>query len=444
MKVLGFEGGVHPPERKDATERFPIGALPAPELLTVPLSQHIGAAATPAVEKGESVKKGQVIGDAAGFVSANVHSPVSGKVTKLTTCLHPLGMKVGAVEIENDGKEEWADGADAARADIDGLSPDDIKKIIQEAGIVGMGGATFPTHVKLSPPQTKPIDSCILNGAECEPYLTADHRLMLEEPERVVKGFLWILRALGEVRGYIAVEANKREAYEKMRSAAREIAPEVTCVLMPVKYPQGAEKQLIKSLLDRDVPPQTERGLPMDVGCVVQNVGTAAAVYDAVERNIPSVERVTTVTGDAVSKPANLRVKVGTGVSEILSSRGADGYGKLIMGGPMMGIAVPTAELPVNKGTSGILALREGAAVEELPCIRCGRCVEACPMNLVPSYYGVLGKAGMLEEMERWHVVDCIECGSCAYVCPSKIHLVHYAKLGKHSAAARARARAAK
>jgi len=440
MKILGFKGGVHPPEKKKATEKLPIGTLPAPEVLVVPLSQHIGAPAKAVVEKGESVKKGQLLGDAAGFVSARIHSPVSGKVKGLTSCLHPLGMKVEAVEIENDGREEWVEGANAERPDVGTLSPDDIRKIIQEAGIVGMGGATFPTHVKLSPPQTKPIDSCILNGAECEPHLTADHRLMLEEPERVVKGFVWMLRALGKVRGYIAIEANKRDAFEKVSAAAKEFAPEVTCVLMPVKYPQGAEKQLIKSLLDRDVPPQTERGLPMDLGCVVQNAATAAAVCDAVERNVPVIERVATVTGDAVSRPANLRVRVGTSVSAVLDARGADGYRRLIMGGPMMGIAVPTAELPVNKGTSGILALRDGDAPEELPCIRCGRCVEACPMELIPSRYGLLGKAGLLEEMEDWHVADCVECGSCAYVCPSKIRLVHYAKLGKWSAAARAKA----
>jgi len=449
MNVRTFPGGAHPPENKSLSENLPIEAFPAPEELLVPFSQHIGAPAVPTVKPGDDVLVGQLVGQAGGFVSCNVHSPVSGKVKRIVKVRHPLGHKVDAALIANDGNYKKAEGVGEERANWLGVSAKEIIDAVQEAGIAGMGGAAFPTHVKLAPPPSKPIDTVILNAAECEPYLTCDCRLLLERTADVVEGLKLILRALtpentppNKLKGIVAVEANKKEAYGKV-SALLAGKTNLSVVLMPVKYPQGAEKQLIKTVLGRDVPPLSQGGLPMDVGVVVQNVGTAIAVYEAVRYRKPLYERVLTVTGDGVEKPGNLLVRIGTPVEKILHARGLKpSTRRVISGGPMMGIAVSDLSLPVAKGTSGIVALTSAEHWDVLPCISCGACVRHCPMRLIPSKYSTLGEAGRYEETEAWNVVDCIECGVCTYVCPSKRPIVQHVKVGKSVVLPLIRARA--
>jgi electron transport complex protein RnfC len=436
--MAAFPGGTHPPEMKHLSAGLAIEVFPPPEEVIVPLSQHIGAPAKAVVKPGDDVLLGQVIGEQAGFVSAAVHSPVSGKVKRIAKTRHPLGNKVDAVVIANDGQDRKAPGVGEENPKWRELSAKDIIDKVTKAGIVGMGGATFPTHVKLSPPQGKVIDTVIVNGAECEPYLTCDYRLLLERAADVVEGLKILMRALtpdntpvDRVHGIIAVEANKRDAFEKVRSLLAD-KPNMSARVMAVKYPQGAEKQLIKTLLNRDVPPQSERGLPMDVGVVVQNTGTAIAVYEAVRYNKPLYERLVTVTGDAVEKPGNLLVRVGTPIDQILKARGLkDSCRRVINGGPMMGITLSDLSIPVNKGTSGIVALSTKEDWPTLPCISCGACVRNCPMHLIPSKYSTLGDIGRYVEAEAWNVIDCIECGVCTYVCPSKRPIVHHVKVAK-------------
>ena len=320
------------------------------------------------------------------------------------------------------------------------LSPQEIKDRIRDAGICGMGGAGFPTHVKLSPPPEKPIDALVINGAECEPALSADHRLMLEEPEGIMRGVAYLRRALehdGKLpRTIVGLEDNKPDAAEALDRARSAVGVECEVVTLPVRYPQGGEKQLIYALLGREVPPQSERGLPMDVGVVVQNVGTALAVHEAIDKQTPLIERVLTVAGDAVGEPANLRARLGTLLQEILATRSvADDARKLILGGPMMGMAQFTDDFAVMKTMSGVLVERTDergdAATGFGPCIRCGRCVEACPMGLVPSRLSTLCEAGRFADMRGWSMVDCVECGCCAYVCPALRPIVQHVKLGK-------------
>jgi electron transport complex protein RnfC len=325
----------------------------------------------------------------------------------------------------------WADGAQE-RDDFLSLSPDELRAIIRDKGMVGMGGAAFPTHVKLSPPEGKTIDTLIINGAECEPYLTGDFRLMLEQPDKVVGGMRIMAAILRVERVFIAIEANKPEAIETLKKTLGQ-DPNVEVVALGVKYPQGAEKQLIQTLVNRKVP--ASGGLPMDVGVLVQNVGTTVAVYQAVSLGIPLIERVVTVTGEGIKEPKNLRVRIGTPVSVLLEACG--GYagkpGKLVLGGPMMGINQYTTDVPVVKGTSGVLVLSDSQipAEETRPCIRCGTCVSVCPMNLLPNRLGILAMRGLFDEAERCYLLDCIECGSCAFACPSKIPLVHWIRYAK-------------
>lgn len=435
--AFSFKGGVHPPHRKRATQDKPIETLPAPAKVTIPLVQHIGAPARATVKVGDEVTLGQVIGESGGFVSAPVHASVSGKVTALGTCTHPLGRSVPCVEIENDGNDTRTEyqpvGAAWQDADRDALV-----KAVSSAGLVGMGGASFPTHVKLSPPPEKPIDTLILNGAECEPYLTADHRVMLERTDAVVEGARILLKILGAEKCFIGVELNKPDAIKAMQDAvSRANEPKIGVAKLRVKYPQGGEKQLINAVTGREVP---SGGLPMDCGCVVQNVGTAVAVRDAVVDGVPLYERVVTVTGPTVREPKNLLVRVGTPLRDLLDTCGVDleATKKVISGGPMMGLAQADLDAPVIKSTSGLLCLdSETPADRDYDCIWCGNCVKACPIHLVPSLFARYGAVGMFEEVEKARVMDCMECGSCAFVCPAKINLVHYVKLGKFHAQAR-------
>jgi electron transport complex protein RnfC len=430
IKTFPFKGGIHPPDCKKFAEDEPITPVKVPARLVVPLLQHIGAPCTPAVQAGDEVKKGQVIGKPAGFVSAPVHAPVSGKISGFCEVMHPAGMMIQAITVENDFKE--TEDAATESPEWRTLTPDQTRERILGAGIVGMGGAAFPTHVKLSPPKGKVIDTVIINGAECEPYLTADYRLMLENPGEIVEGARIIMKALGVAKGYIGIEANKPKAVETMmRAAAGE--PDLSVHVVKVKYPQGAEKMLIKALVNREVPP---RGLPLDVGVVVQNVATAKAVRDAVKSGRPLIERVVTVVGDAVVQPKNLLARIGMSVADLIEACGGVKAepAKIIIGGPMMGVALSSTTMPISKGTSGIVVFSKQSAGQSDhfgPCIRCGKCIDACPMGLMPSMLGVLAEKAHYEEMKEYHVHDCFECGSCTYVCPSKRPMVQFIKLAK-------------
>jgi Na+-translocating ferredoxin:NAD+ oxidoreductase subunit C len=434
-----FRGGVHPDDRKRYTAAKPIEVAPMPEKVIIPTRQHIGAPCAPVVKVGELVKKGQVIAEAQAFVASPIHASTSGKVVEIAEYPHPVFGTCQAVVIESDGQDEWISGLPLNR-DWQPLDAKELKEIVRLAGLVGMGGATFPTHVKMSPPPEKPIDSFILNGAECEPYLTADHRVMLEQTERIVTGMKIAMKILGVNKGYVGIEENKPDSIEVMRKACAGSSIEV--VPLKTKYPQGAEKTLIKVTLDREVP---SGGLPMDVGVVVQNVGTLVAIADAVEKGIPLIERVATVTGGAIAEPKNILVRVGSTFAQAVALCGGfkEQPVKVIMGGPMMGMAQRTLDVPVIKGTSGILAL-SAADVNigpEQPCIRCGRCVEACPMGLVPSMLSILGERNVFAvAKEEYNLLDCVECGSCVYVCPAKRNIVHYIKLSKAQNAAAAAA----
>ncbi|GAB4390883.1 MAG: electron transport complex subunit RsxC [Thermodesulfovibrionales bacterium] len=423
-------GGVHPPDKKELSAGAAITPAKAPGRVVIPLSQHIGAPCKATVSIGDEVSAGQVIGVAEAFVSAPVHASVSGKVTAIGEFTVAVGRMVPSVVIENDGKDRWVELKESP--DYASLSADELKAKIREAGIVGMGGAAFPTAVKLSPPKEKPVDVVILNGAECEPYLTADYRLMLERPGDVIEGLKILMKVLGVKKGFVGIENNKPDAVEKMKAAASSEADIEVCAL-EVKYPQGAEKMLIKAITGREVP--NKGGLPMDVGAVVQNIGTAVAIYEAVRFGRPLIERVVTVTGEGINRPSNLLVRVGTLVSELLEQCGGlkEEKSKVISGGPMMGFALASLDIPVTKGTSGILVLPDEIAhIEDYkPCIRCGRCVEACPMGLMPSMLSVLSEAGQYEETKEYNLFDCFECGSCTFVCPSKRPIVQFVRLAK-------------
>ena len=425
-----FAGGIHPPDKKELSESKSITPVKAPKRVVIPLRQHLGAPAKLAVAVGDEVKAGTVLGTAEGFVSAPVHSSVSGKVIAAGEFPMALGRPIESVVIENDGKDEWVPLA--AEPSYMELAPEVIREKIKAAGIVGMGGATFPTVVKLSPPKEKKIDVVILNGAECEPYLTADHRLMVEKSKEVIEGLRIIMRALGVDKGFVGIEDNKPDAIEAMTNAARPW-PNINVCPLQVKYPQGAEKMLIKAVSGREVPP---RALPMDVGAVVQNIGTTYAIYEAVRFGKPLVERVVTVSGEGIKEPKNLLVKVGTLVADLIEECGgltADAA-KVISGGPMMGFAISSLDVPVTKGTSGILALPGSGLFHAdtfSPCIRCSRCVDVCPMALNPGYLSVLSEKGHFEDAKAHNLFDCFECGSCAFVCPAKRPIVQLVRLAK-------------
>ena len=437
---IRFYGGIHPSEGKVSNKEDIINA-PLQELYTVPLQQHIGAPAKMVVQKGDHVLRGQLLGEPGGFVSAAVHSPTSGTVKDVTTCLGPAGATLPAVLIESDGEDKAADPLPPFENWQD-ADPAALKARVGEAGIVGMGGATFPTFVKLSPPPNVKIDTIILDGVECEPCLTADHRLMLETPEKIVKGAQIIGRILGVKRIIIAIELNKPDAIETMTKAAEGTGVEVAPLV--VRYPQGAEKQLIYALTGRKVP---SGGLPAAVGCVVSNVGTTAAIYEAVCLGKPLYERVTTVTGTPVVKPGNYRFRVGTLYRTALELCGgvSEDPAKIISGGPMMGMAVYSLDIPVMKGTSGILLLNRDELVQYSPsaCLRCGRCNDVCPMSMMPGILSAQIEHQKFELAEKWHVMDCIECGSCAYICPAGRPLVQHMRRAKAVVNAKKRAAAA-
>lgn len=436
IRTLTFKGGTHPPHSKKATENLALERANDPKIVVIPMQQHIGAPCDPVVKVGDEVKVGQKIGEAKGFVSVPVHSSVSGKVIAVEPRLYTGGMKVPCVIIESDMQNTVYEGI-APKGDLTGLSAEDIKNIIKDAGIVGMGGATFPTHVKLAPPPEKNVDTVILNGAECEPYLTADHRLMLEQPEDVVFGLQALMKALGVKKGFIGIETNKPDAIEKIYNAAKGCEG-IEVVALKTKYPQGAEKQLIYACTGREVP---SGGLPADAGVVVNNVGTAAAVSKAIKTGMPLIERIVTITGAGVNNPKNLIVKIGTPFSEVIEQCGGlkGNVGKVIAGGPMMGITQFSLDVPVIKGTSGILILSEAEArlPEPSACIRCGKCVEACPINLMPINISAYSLASRFEQAESFNALDCIECGSCSFVCPAKRPLVDSIRVAKREILAR-------
>ncbi|MGM0688999.1 MAG: electron transport complex subunit RsxC [Bacillota bacterium] len=432
MSNTVFKGGVHPDYYKEITATMAVTAMKAPDKVVIPLQQHIGAPCEPleSIEVGTEVKSGQKIADSSGFVSAPIHASVSGKITAIGPFSHPLGRPVQSITIESDGQDHWAESIEPD-GDLDKLSQDDLRKIIREAGIVGLGGATFPAHVKLSPPPDKTIDIVVINGAECEPYLTADHRVMLEKPEKIVFGLKVMIKALGAGKGIIGVEDNKADAIRVMEKA---VAKEESITVMPLhtKYPQGAEKMLIQVTTGRKVP---SGGLPLEIGVVNHNVGTAVAITNAIREGKPLIERVLTVTGSGINHPANLMVRIGTLVSEVIAACGGmtENTRKLIIGGPMMGLTQPDPEVPVIKGTSGILALTDEDVyiAESSPCIRCAKCVSVCPVQLMPTSIAQAAEHELFKRAEKLNAMDCFECGCCAYICPSKIPLVQLIRIAK-------------
>jgi len=423
-----FPGGIHPPEYKWTADSA-IRTLPAPPRLVVPMAQNLGAPAVPLVEKGQAVARGEPIGKPDGFISARVHAPTSGTVTALERVTDAAtGRRTTAVVIEADGEDRpHADLPDGPR-DWRAMDAEAIREAVAAAGVVGMGGATFPTHVKLTPPEGKPVDTVLINGAECEPFLTCDYRVMLEAAERVAVGLRLCMRATGAERGWVCIEDNKPAAAEAMRQALADVdGCEVR--VFPTKYPQGAEKQLILAATGREVP---TGGLPADAGVVVQNVQTAVAIADACERGLPLIERVLTITGDTVAEPCNVRARIGTPIGPLLADAGVeDGFAELILGGPMMGKAQFTTDLSVLKGTSGLIVFRRPAMYEGGPCIRCGACVRHCPSYLNPSRLSILaesfldGNLDAVDQAMEFGLMDCILCGTCAYVCPSRRRMVH-------------------
>jgi electron transport complex protein RnfC len=425
------KGGVHPPDYKLTSEKR-IEVLPLPSSITIPLGQHIGAPAVPVVNKGDKVLAGQVIASAAGFISANIHSSVSGKVSKIDAVHDSSGFRQTSVIIDVEG-DEWMDSIDKSETILTGLnvaSAEVIEKC-QQSGLVGMGGASFPTHVKLTVPDGKTCSLLIINGVECEPYLTSDHRLMIEKGAEIITGIRLMMIALKVKNAMIGIENNKPDAIANMRKLCNG-SGDITISPLEVKYPQGGEKQLIKAVTGREVP---SGGLPLDIGIIVQNVATAFAIYEAVMKNKPLFERVITISGKSVKNPGNYIVRIGTPVSALIDAAGGlpDDTGKIIFGGPMMGKAVSNTAVPVLKGTSGIVVLPVGEAVRSAagPCIRCGKCLSVCALCLEPMLLMALSEKGMFERAEKEKITDCCECGSCSYICPARRPLVDYIRLGK-------------
>jgi Na+-translocating ferredoxin:NAD+ oxidoreductase subunit C len=430
MKRGGFRHGVHPPERKELTAQLPIRRMPFPAEVVLPLRQHAGKPARPLVTRGDRVERGDKIAAADGFMSVPMHASAAGVVVDIDWCPHPDGSMAEAVRIAVDRHSVQVPRPRMVPR-WESLTGEEVVAAVQEAGVVGLGGAAFPAHVKMMPPKDTRVDLLILNGAECEPYLTTDHRTMVEYPERVHFGARIMMTALNVSRCVIGVEANKPDAVERLRATIPSDL-DITVHALTVKYPQGAEKMLIKTLTGSEVP---SGRLPVHVGTVVQNVGTVACIAEVFETGLPLVERVVTVTGRGIARPANLIVPVGTRLRDVIDYCGGltDEAAEIVFGGPMMGMVQADLNTPLTKGTTGVVVLThaEVAPRESLPCIRCGRCLEACPAFLMPQQLGALAQLGRYEEMEQNNLADCMLCGSCSYVCPSHLPLSQMFALSK-------------
>ena len=426
-----FKGGINPPGYKELTNGKPIVKANHPKVVYIPLQQHIGTPCKPIVKVGEEVKVGQKIGESIAFVSAPVHSSVSGIVKGIEPIYTPSGAKANTIIIESDGLDEPHESM-KPKGNLDDLSPTEIIEIIKESGITGLGGAGFPTHVKLSPPPEKKIHTFILNGAECEPFLTPDHRSMLEMFEKIVFGTKALMKALNTENGIIAIEKNKMDAIEAFKEVLKD-SDNIKIVTMETKYPQGDEKRIINTILGKEVP---SGGLPMDVGCVVNNVSTAKAVADAILEGKTLYERIVTVTGHIVKEPMVLLAKIGTPIQELIEQCGGftETPGKILIGGPMMGKSQFSIEVPVIKTTGGILALskNETEPVKVGPCIKCGRCLDVCPVYLQPLYISAYSLKSKFDEAEKYRAMDCVECGACSYICPAKRPLSESIKMAKN------------
>ena len=426
-RLDGYYGGVHPTERKEFTEHLPLERFPDPETVVIPLSMHAGAPANSVVQVGDTVKVGQVIGESAGFISSPVHSSVSGTVTAIENHGHATRGECLSVVIRSDGKNTLHESVQPHKG-LDDLTPDEIVEIVRDAGIVGMGGAGFPTSVKLKP--AKPVDTILLNGCECEPLLTADHRVLLEFADDVIFGLKAILKATGAEKGLIVIEDNKPDAIELMKEKTAGY-DNMDVVVARTKYPQGAEKMLIKRVTGRKVP---SGGLPADVGCIVSNISTTKAISDAIQKGMPLIERVVTVTGEKLKKPGNYIVKIGTNTKDLIDYCGGltDDDVTIKAGGPMMGFVLSDLNVPIMKGSNGIIAVETDHTVEQ-PCIKCGRCMDVCPMELSPLYFAKYADEENWQGMKDKNVMDCVECRCCEYICSSKIPLVAKIKAGKNA-----------
>ena len=426
-RLSTFRHGVHPLERKGATDALPIERMPFVEEYVLPLSQHTGAPSKPVVRAGQRVRRGQRIGEPAGFVSTALHAPVTGRVAAIEPRLHPNGKTLPAIVIETDPYDSQR-LPESPPLDPMSLTAAEMVERVQLAGLVGLGGAAFPSHVKFQVPEGKRVERVVINGCECEPYLTCDHRIMVEQPAAVVRGTEIIRDRVGARRATIGVEENKPDAMAALRAASADIE----VVPLRVKYPQGAEKMLVDAIFHREIP---EGGLPLDLEILVNNVGTTAALADLFDRGVPLIERVVTVTGPALARPRNLLVPLGTPLRAAIEHCGgmSQDIRQVVLGGPMMGMAQKSLDVPVIKGTSGILCLDRATSVafQEFPCIRCGRCVEACPLFLNPTRLAQLARAERPDELEAHHLMSCFECAACSYACPSRIPLVQWMRLGK-------------
>jgi len=446
MKLFSIRGGIHPHDRKQLSAEQAIENLPMPALLHIPLQQHIGASADPLVKRGEVVKKGQMLARSQGMISAPVHAPTSGRIMGVGgyPAHHASGLLVRTITLKPDGREEWTQDL-TPLADPFTLAPEEIAKQVATAGIVGMGGATFPSAVKLNLRKRYQLHTLVINAAECEPYLTCDDRLMREHSVEVLDGILLMAYALGVEKALIGIENNKPHAQTALREAICELKETYAITLqvvgLPTRYPMGSEKHLVQTLIGQETP---ARGLTADIGVVVHNVATAYAVHEAVRYGRPLISRLVTVSGGAIHQPKNLRVPLGTPLENLIRHCGgfSQEVARLISGGPMMGQPLPSTRVPVVKGSNGLLALtaEEVGAARQSPCIRCASCVRACPCGLVPLEMSAHIRAGSLEASVKLGLMDCIACGSCSYVCPSHIPLVQYFNYAKGELAARQRA----